>query len=70
MARIVIERENGKGVCNKRRKKGEGEERQGDKDDNLEEVARGQITGVLQATVKTSAFTPSKTESHWKALGT
>lgn len=43
MARIVIERENGKGVCNKRRKKGEGEERQGDKDDNLEEVARGQI---------------------------
>ena len=51
MARIVIERN-----VMKRRKQcvcGGGTQRQGDKDDNLEEIARGQIAGVLQAIVKT-----------------
>ena len=50
MARIVIERN-----VMKRRKQcvWGGTQRQGDKDDNLEEIARGQIAGVLQAIVKT-----------------
>ena len=63
----------GRGCVTRGGRKGRGKretQRQGDKDDNMEEVAKGQIAGVLQATVKTSAFTPSKTESHWKALST